>query len=1091
MKSLFLALCAVSAVWAQAGWRSVLYPVEWTPPGAQQFETDRMIQDFSYAGYRRGEASIPAVAGPIFDVIQFGADPNGAGDSTTAIQNAINAAAAAGGGVVHLPPGVFKVSPQGANNHALRIASNHVVLRGAGPTKTFVFNDAHEMRGKSIIRVDGSGSAWAALPAGVSAVSIRADLPGPTSTIPVASAAGFAVGDWIVLRADATDAFVAEHNMTDLWAGQGGALGGVMFLRQITAIDGPGATLTIDVPIRYYLKTRDNARVHRAVPHVDEVGLEDLSIGNREHPASANRTGWGEEDYATAGNGAFDVHGSFAIAFRRARNSWISNVTTYRPSTNRLNTHLLSNGVLLENCRGVTVRNCDFQRPLYGGGGGNGYMYRVQASNECLIRDSAARYNRHGFVFSHMACSGNVIHGGIAQVTRTQAAGAGTTGGEGCDHHMHLSQSNLIDGVQLDQDFFTAHYRGTSGTPPQHGQGAVHSIFWNLVGLEYHGTKNYIVRSEQARHGYMIGTRGRATGMTTTSGANAARTGPVDLAEGAGLGDTLQPLSLYHDQLRRRLGAAPVPPVPTALTVRSGVRESVLAWNSASSATAYRVRRALVSGGPYTLLATLPATTYTDGNLSTSTTYYYVVSALNDAGESGPSLEVSATPAPAFQQDTGGDRVVVMEAEHFDAHVAQGGHAWVANATAGFAGDGAIQAAPNSGATRDAGFTSSSPRVDFRVNFVATGTHQVWVRGIGASGNDDSVHVGLNGAGVASSDRITGFGTNWTWRNTTSDGPPATIDIPSAGVHTVNLWMREDGVVVDRILLTPETSFSPSGTGPNESGRVGIIPAAIPAATVVNLATRAMVGGVGGTPIMGFVVGGAGAKRVLVRAVGPGLAPFGISGIAVSASVAVIAGGQTLVSNDAWLSGDAVTFREVGAFALPQASRDAAVVVTLPAGAYSTPVETSSGSGIALLEIYDAQPGSSTVFMNASARAYVGTGDAVLIPGFTIAGPGTVRLLLRAVGPTLAGFGVDGALSDPQLALYNAATAVAENGDWGAGANAAEIASAAMQVGAFALPAGSRDSALLLSLAAGAYTATVSGMGGATGTVLVEIYRVP
>jgi hypothetical protein len=260
------------------------------------------------------------------------------------------------------------------------------------------------MRSRSIIRVDGSGSGWSTVPAGSAPTLITNDLPSPTTSIPVASVAGFAVGNWIVLRADATDAFIAEHNMTDLWGGLGGNLGGVIFVRQITAIDDAARTLTIDAPTRYYLKTRDNARVHQAVPHVEEVGLEDFSIGNREHAAAGSRTGWGEEDYGTAANGAFDAHSSYAIAFRRARNSWISNVVTYRSSVNTMNTHLLSNGILLENCRGVTVRNCDFQRPLYGGGGGNGYMYRIQASNECLIRDSAARHNRHGFVFSPMAC---------------------------------------------------------------------------------------------------------------------------------------------------------------------------------------------------------------------------------------------------------------------------------------------------------------------------------------------------------------------------------------------------------------------------------------------------------------------------------------------------------------------------------------------------------------------------------------------------------------------------------------------------------------------------------------------------------------
>jgi hypothetical protein len=1087
---------ATAVASAQSPWRSPLYPADWTPPTTLRFESDKLIQDFSFAGYHRGEVAIPRVQAPVFDVTTYGADATGAADSTVAIQHAIDAAAAAGGGVVYLRAGTFKVSPQGNNAYALRIAANNIVLRGAGRDRTFIYNDAYTMRSRSIIRVDGSGSSWATVPSGSPQPLITADLPGPTTSVPVASVAGFAAGDWILLRADVTDAFVAEHNMTDLWGGRGGSMTPLMFLRQITAIDEPSQRLTIDVPIRYYLKTRDNARVHKAVPHVEEVGLEDFSIGNREHATSNNSTGWGEEDYNTAGNGAYDAHASYTIAFRRVRNSWISNVASYRPGVNTRNTHLLSNGILLDNCRGVTVRNCDFQRALYGGGGGNGYMYRLQSSNECLVRDSAARYNRHGFVFSHMACSGNVIHGGIAQVTRVQVAGSGTTSGEGCDHHMHLSQSNLIDGVQLDQDFFTAHYRGTAGSPPQHGQTAAHSVFWNLVGLAYHGTKTFIVRSEQARYGYMIGTRGPAPGMTTTSGAAAARTAPVDHAEGAGLGATLQPLSLYHDQLARRLGTTPPPPVPTALAASAGVARTVLTWNASATATAYRVRRATTRGGPYTLLGTTGTTSYTDDGVTTGTTYHYVVSAVNAAGDSGDAYEAAATPAPAFQQDSGADGIVAIEAEHFDGNVAQGGHAWVGNHTPGFSGDGAMEAAPNTGVTRDAGFTSNSPRLDFRVYFVRTGTHHVWIRGIGPTGNDDSVHAGLNGAALASSDRITGFGTNWTWRNTTMDGPVATIDIPSAGVHTVNLWMREDGVIVDRIVLTVNPAYIPSGTGPAQSVRVGLVspPPADPAsARIVNLATRALVGGAAGTPIAGFVVGGAGTKRMLVRAVGPGLAAFNLAGTIPNPSVAVVAdNGAVLASNDRWNATDAAVFNSVGAFALPANSDDAAVVVSLAAGPYTTPVGDGGGSGIALLEMYDAEPANPAVtLVNASTRAYVGTGDAVLIPAFVISGAGNVRLLVRAVGPTLLGFGVEGALADPELMLFSGTLPVAANANWGADGGGAELASAAVKVGAFPLAAGSRDAALLVALPAGPYTASVSGRDGTTGTALVEMYVVP
>ena len=96
------------------------------------------------------------------------------------------------------------------------------------------------------------------------------------------------------------------------------------------------------------------------------------------------------------------------------------------------------------------------------------------------------------------------------------------------------------------------------------------------------------------------------------------------------------------------------------------------------------------------------------------------------------------------------------------------------------------------------------------------------------------------------------------------------------------------------------------------------------------------------------------------------------------------------------------------------------------------------------------------------------------------------------MGPALAGFGVGGVLADPQLALYRqvSASALRLNDDWGAG-GAAALAAAATQAGAFALPANSRDSALLVVLEPGAYTAQISGAGAATGVALLELYDVP
>jgi hypothetical protein len=145
---------------------------------------------------------------------------------------------------------------------------------------------------------------------------------------------------------------------------------------------------------------------------------------------------------------------------------------------------------------------------------------------------------------------------------------------------------------------------------------------------------------------------------------------------------------------------------------------------------------------------------------------------------------------------------------------------------------------------------------------------------------------------------------------------------------------------------------------------------------------------------------------------------------------------------------------------------------------------------VALLEVYEV-PGSGAVqVINASTRAFVGTGDNVVIPGFVVGGSGSLRVLLRAVGPGLVPFGLGDALADPTVTLYRGDTALATNDNWSARTDGAEIAAVSTKAGAFPLVAGSKDAVLLATLAPGAYSAVVSGVGNTTGTVLVEIYAV-
>ena len=180
--------------------------------------------------------------------------------------------------------------------------------------------------------------------------------------------------------------------------------------------------------------------------------------------------------------------------------------------------------------------------------------------------------------------------------------------------------------------------------------------------------------------------------------------------------------------------------------------------------------------------------------------------------------------ADPYQQDTGPDGIVSIEAENFDENTPYNIHEWIfVTEPAGFSGEGAMQntpADPLTGGGPDTNYADSSPRLDFEVNFVKTGTYYIWIRGYGQDGNSDSCHAGINGEAVESGHRFWGFGTSYIWVNTTNYDPPRrTVDVPSAGVHTINVWMREDAFVCDKIVLTTNPDYTPTGSGPPESWR--------------------------------------------------------------------------------------------------------------------------------------------------------------------------------------------------------------------------------------------------------------------------------
>ena len=455
---------------------------------------------------------------------------------TSKLQEALNDVGSAGGGVVYLPPGIYKLAPPPGKDYALSITYSNTILRGAGPDSSFLFNDDSYMRQKSVIYVAPQWAGW--FSSGGLSTEIRYDLMEPTKVIPVASVSGYRAGDELVVLNTATDAFIAEHGMTGMWTTSG--MKGVAHKRRIDSVDTRRNLLILDTPTRYPLKTRDLARVHKAKPHLQECGIEDLSIGMLEN----SKTGWGEEDYGIPGTGAYDAHFAQAVKIEFVENSWLRGVHTYRPPANTQDVHLLSNMLLLNMCRHITVDSCDFQKPQYEGGGGNGYMYTLH-SNDCLIRNSRANHSRHNYDFKYPFSNGNVILNCRAENSRYSS-----------DFHMYLSMSNLFDHTTVNGDYLESVFRPYGN--PIHGHSSSQSVFYNTVGENYHPDRDYIVESRQYQMGYIIGTSGEAFRVKTdpvagTQGGYSYDSAPRDFVEGVGKGADLRPVSLYLDQLDRRL----------------------------------------------------------------------------------------------------------------------------------------------------------------------------------------------------------------------------------------------------------------------------------------------------------------------------------------------------------------------------------------------------------------------------------------------------------------------------------------------------------------------------------------------------------
>ncbi|MGE5219257.1 MAG: aryl-sulfate sulfotransferase [Chloroflexota bacterium] len=254
---------------------------------------------------------------------------------------------------------------------------------------------------------------------------------------------------------------------------------------------------------------------------------------------------------------------------------------------------------------------------------------------------------------------------------------------------------------------------------------------------------------------------------------------------------------------------------------------------------------------------------------------------------------------------------------------------------------------------------------------------------------------------------------------------------------------------------------------------------------VLNLSTRGLVSGGDNVLIGGFIVRGTEPKSMVLRALGPSLSGFGLSNVLRDPVLSVYDSSGNLVgTNDNWQSD--VNHLAVEANGLAPANPlESAQVRTLAPGAYTVIVTGKDATpGIGLVELYDLSPLSNSNLGNTSTRGSVGTGDNIVIGGFIVGDVDSATVVVRAIGPSLTAYGVSGVLSDPTLTIYDSSgSVIASNDNWELDPNAFLVRKNGLT------PPNALESALVLHLPAGAYTAAVRGANGATGNALVEVYH--
>jgi glucose/arabinose dehydrogenase/PKD repeat protein len=292
----------------------------------------------------------------------------------------------------------------------------------------------------------------------------------------------------------------------------------------------------------------------------------------------------------------------------------------------------------------------------------------------------------------------------------------------------------------------------------------------------------------------------------------------IQTFDGVSSGSFVAPDHEYPSYLELRLTATDSGGLQDTKTVRLDPQTTTVSWRSEPSGLSLTVGassqvtpfdRQVIVGSTTTVDAASPQTLGGQG---------YEFASWSDGGARSHDVLATASPATytATFNPTATSGPIVVEAESPSGNITRAGHTWTPRTDKpGYAGDSFMRNEPDNGALVETGYTTGSPELQYNVQLSQPGTYYVWLRGFAANTSGDSLHVGMDGQAVATADRMTMSTYNaWEWFKTTMDGPPATLAVAAGGQHAINVWMREDGFRLDRVLLTTDPNYVPTGVGP-------------------------------------------------------------------------------------------------------------------------------------------------------------------------------------------------------------------------------------------------------------------------------------